>query len=324
MKKNFLSSYKIRNLLCLTCILSAAVLTACTSDTMDQTKASSQISADASSKTISSISADTSSATISSVSEAMTAAGSSTQTVSDEKPALEQALHQALLGRLDNSPFEELKTEGHVFLGTQNQNSDSKLLVYIIGSYAAFGFENNTFIETQGSSAVPAVLSFSQKDGKYILNSYQEASVEEDQQYLKKLFPSDFQADALRASSYQPELTAQQKKQADAYLKKIGRSAEVLTSGDVSKQLFHISSKASNSLLAEQSLQDYPYWAGTREALSGSVRTVYESQEQDLDGYVLITYLKKDASGTVLQKNIYKVEGDQINKLTLDSSASPK
>lgn len=235
--------------------------------------------------------------------------------------ALDTAVSNAILSRLDSSPFGEKKTEGHVTLGTATDKSGGTL-VYVVASYAAFGFENNVFTITSGCGAIPAVIRFSNSGSDYSPESYTEPeAVDGNQESIRSMFPEQYRSDAQNASQYLSELQKQQEEQAKAYLKKIGRNSQIQLSG-VTKKSFNISAKASNALVTMKDLSDYPSWIGTREEVVSGTRTVYEADEQDLSGYSFITYTKKSAGGNILQQMQFKVTGDQVVRQGVSSTTS--
>ena len=248
--------------------------------------------------------------------------GSSTSSSSPTSNALDNAVSSAILSRLSSDPFGEKKAEGHVTLGTQ-KDKNGETLVYVVASYAAFGFENNVFTIVSGSGATPAVIRLSGNGSDYKLISYTEIEDgDRNQSSIQSMFPEQYWASAKNVGQYLSELQKQQVAQASAYLKSIGRDAQIQLSG-VARKSFNISAKASNTLIAINELSDYPSWIGTREKVVGGTRTVYKAGEQDLTGYSLITYTKESAGGNILQQMQFKVTGDRVVQQPINSTVSP-
>jgi hypothetical protein len=77
-------------------------------------------------------------------------------TVSDA--ALEEEIHNAVLGRLEGYLEGELRTEGHALLSAESGKDTIK--VYAIASYNWYGFQNDKLTTVSGSGAIPAVMEF--------------------------------------------------------------------------------------------------------------------------------------------------------------------
>ncbi|MFZ5643689.1 MAG: DUF4825 domain-containing protein [Bacillota bacterium] len=219
----------------------------------------------------------------------------------------------------------ETTTEGHIILGTREDNGNVK--AYTIASFGAFGFENGIFTKVSGSGAIPTVMIFSKNEnGEYSLLEYK---VPEDGagyvDSIKKMFPKELWDKVLSADKY-PELIRQQEEQAEKYLQSIGRNAKV-SAAHVDKKLADIDVQASNKLFAEYTkfnafLNSCPYWLGTRERVENGVRYIYEtSQVKAGDGYDLIIFRKTKEDGTVVEEYKYKIVGSdpQLIEKTVQS-----
>lgn len=185
---------------------------------------------------------------------------------------LDNAVSKAAISRLYDDSFAEAKTEGHIILSVQDKGD--RVTVYVIASYASFGFENDYFTLKSGCGAIPAVIEFSKAGGKYELLSYTEPEDgENNYESTKELFPITLWGSVLNADSYYPELKSQQEEQARAYVKSIGRNEKVCADY-VEKPDFNISIGASNMLIEMRELCYYPFWIGTQESIENGIRYI--------------------------------------------------
>jgi hypothetical protein len=234
-----------------------------------------------------------------------------------QKPqSLEEAVAQAVKGRKASYLKGEAAAEGHLIIAAQEK--EGRVIAYTLASYGSFGFENGIFTKISGSGAIPTVISFARDEkGQLTLLDYQEPM---DGSYygpsVKKMFPGELLQKLKAAEQKIPQLLTQQEEQASAYLRSIGRSAEV-DANPVEKQLGDINVEAANKLFSElpkydEFLNSCPYWIGTRETIENGVRYIYEkSQGKTEDGYDLVTYRKTDSSGRLIQERKYKIVGNE-------------
>ncbi|MGG6432786.1 transcriptional regulator [Anoxybacillus sp. D401a] len=213
----------------------------------------------------------------------------------------------------------EYIAEGHIILDTEQRGNEVD--VYAIVSVGVFEFQDGLFTVVSGSGAIPTVMTFSKDEyGQYKLVSYEEpldgeAYVES----IKKMFPKIYHSKVLYADKYYDELVKQQERQAQEYLKKIGRHAKVSLSY-VEKQPLNISVQAMNHFLhmlsSDSFLNQCPDWLGTREAVEQGVRYVYEtSQSKTNDGQDVIVLRKMKEDGTMIEKRKYVVEENQLKRI---------
>ncbi|GAB6181351.1 hypothetical protein JCM14036_26700 [Desulfotomaculum defluvii] len=230
---------------------------------------------------------------------------------------IDSAVSQAIIGQNKGYRAGEVATEGHIILDTEENNGRVK--VYTIASFGWFEFENGVFTKTSGSGAIPTVITFVKNTkGEYSLLEYQEP---EDGAYytasIKKMFPLKLRTQVIAAQSAYSDLARQQEAQAAAYLKSIGRDAEV-SEAHVEKKLADINVEASNKIFAELTkydsfLNSCPYWLGTREHIEDGVRYIYEtSQSKTKDGYDLIIFKKLKEDNTVVKEQKYKIVGIEV------------
>lgn len=213
----------------------------------------------------------------------------------------------------------EYITEGHVILETEQQGN--KVKAYTIASVGVFEFQDGIFTIVSGSGAVPTVMTFSiDEHGQYKLIAYEEpldgeAYVES----IKKMFPKKYDSKVLYAEEYYDELAKQQERQAQEYLKKIGRHAKVSLSY-VEKQPLNISVQAMNHFLrmlsSDPFLNECPDWLGTCEVVEQGIRYVYEtSQSKANDGRDVVTLRKMKEDGTVIDMRQYVIEENKLKRI---------
>lgn len=242
---------------------------------------------------------------------------------SDSTNIFDQSIEQAVSGAIKSRNQKlyymgEVATEGHIILEVEEK--DNIVKAYTISSFGYFGFENGIFTEVSGSGAIPTVMTFSKNaNNEYSLLEYKEPIDGDDcLDSTKKMFPERLWNKVLAGNdSAYSKLVKSQKSQAEEYLKKIGRTAEV-SPNYVERKLPDINVTASNRLLSEMTkddsfLNNCPYWLGSKERIENGVRIVYEtSQSKSNDGYDLITFKKSKADGTVIEERTYKIVGSEL------------
>lgn len=235
----------------------------------------------------------------------------------EEKPRdIDEAVSLAIKSQVSGYKQGEVATEGHIILDTEEKQGEVK--VYTISSCGAFGFENGVFTKISGSGAIPTVITFAKDEsGGLSLVEYKEPL---DGSYYgkskKEMFPEKLWDEVLSEHKYYPELLKQQEEQAAAYLKSIGREAEV-NGNHVEKKLADINVEASNKLFAgntkyDMELNKFPYWLGTIELVEDGVRYIYEtSQTKTSDGFDMIVFKKTKEDGSLVKEYRYKIEGSE-------------
>ncbi|RKD25850.1 transcriptional regulator [Ammoniphilus oxalaticus] len=238
------------------------------------------------------------------------------QDAPENEGTLEEAVSQAILAQYNSSAEAETTTEGHIILDTERINGGVK--VYMIASYGAFGFENGIFTIVGGTGSIPTIMTFSKdENGGYTLLEYKEpldGSLYANS--LKEMFPPELHTRLFAAHDEYPELVKQQEEQARAYLKSIGRSAEV-SARYVEKELPTIHVEASNRLFGEWAkdrtlIHSCPYWLGTKERIENGERYIYETAQRKMsDGSDLLIFQKKKEDGTIVEEEKYKIVGSE-------------
>lgn len=205
--------------------------------------------------------------------------------------------------------------EGHKILGYRL--SGGRLKIYALTMFGYYGFQNDMFIKTSGSGVIPAVLTF-EKDG----DGYRLREIEYPRdgagyvKSIKRMFPLPYRAQALHFSDkQQEELSAQERLYAEAYLKSIGREAEVGEFRDLNVILLTdcgVSVEVSNALSCDKRLGEYPFWIGTTEALENGVRFVRSLSLDEEAGQIVYKTVEKD-SGAVTEIYIFDaVTGEEL------------
>ena len=193
------------------------------------------------------------------------------------KETLSPLVAEAIIQENENSYLEgECSGEGHMILGSSL--SGDRLKVYALTMYGNYGFQNGMFIKVSGSGVIPAVLTF-EKDG----SDYRLLEIEYPQdgakytESIRRLFPLKYRSAALHGDSAYNGLLSQERSYAEAYLKSIGREAEIGEYRDLDIVLLTdlgVSVDISNELIRDERLGKYPYWIGTAEYLENGKRYI--------------------------------------------------
>lgn len=122
----------------------------------------------------------------------------------------------------------ECMAEGHTILGTEEEGE--QVTVYLLAMFGWYQFQDGNFVKSSGSGIVPTVMTFKQEqDGAYLLNDYQTA--QDGSLYnpsVMELFPEEFWESCISPSAEDMEaLIKQERTYAAAYLKELGRNAEI-------------------------------------------------------------------------------------------------
>ncbi|MCX8001337.1 MAG: transcriptional regulator [Anoxybacillus mongoliensis] len=213
----------------------------------------------------------------------------------------------------------EYITEGHIILGTEQKGNEVK--AYTIASIGVFEFQDGIFTIVSGSGAIPTVMTFSiDEHGQYKLIAYEEPlDGDAYAKSIKRMFPKKHHSQVLYAEKYYDELVKQQERQAQEYLKQIGRDAKVSISY-VEKQSLNISVEAMNHFLtmlgSDSFLNECPDWLGTREVIEQGIRYVYEtSQSKANDGRDVVVFRKMKEDGTVIYMRQYVIEENKLKRI---------
>lgn len=245
------------------------------------------------------------------------------QTAGEPQPldeALDAAITSTLRARADSYYEGEYFTTAYYPLSAQE--TDAGWEVYVVASEAYYSFLNDHFVSVSGSGAIPCKLTFTQAaDGQLALAEYwqpSDGSLYEDS--IRETFPADLQDQALQSDRYSDRLTEQKTAQAQAYLDRIGRTAEIGSYGDFDFPLATdqgMSVPVSNALLARDELSPYPIYLGTEERVEDGIRWVYETAwEHDENGNGTATYTKYCYDdGEIADQISFLVQGDTYEKI---------
>ncbi len=221
----------------------------------------------------------------------------------DVSPALEEAVHTALLQ--DNKGknwLGECATEGHVIYGSEQSGSQWK--VYLYHGYERYGFVNGYFTDVAGHWMC-AVLTMEPDGDGYVCRKIDYPSDgAELAPSIKRLFPKRLERRALSPTqSDHDEVERQCTEQAQAYLRSIGRDAQIvrydklnLKSPDLTAD---VSNRISNTLSRFEGL--YEMEIGDREQLESGTRYTYRTAFLSDTNSLLFT---KEVYGTDVVKEL--------------------
>lgn len=222
----------------------------------------------------------------------------------------------------------ECAGEGHLILGTEEK--DGHTVAYLLTMYGQFDFENGMLIKCSGSGVIPAVMTLSQKDGKYIGEGieYPEDGAGYETS-IKKMFPEKYQKRVLTAhdSDYK-QLKSQETAYARVYLKEIGREgAKIGEYADLDTKILTdcgVSVDDSNYLLDVAALQNYPMFVGTREKLEGGKRYVYECKVDDSAKKVIYTKYEYENPENVAEQLEFDMKTHKLGEVKGAQQTSPQ
>lgn len=226
---------------------------------------------------------------------------------------LDQAISKSIVDnyikdRSQSDFSEELNVESHVILG-KDEDEDS-IEVYVMATYGSYNFENNIFTMTSGSYNIPIRIKFSKVKEGY---SYIESEEAQDGSMFKdsvlKMFPKKEAYKALNID-YTDRLLKDINKQAEYYVKSIGRKCEI-TSEHTQKEYIEELALVDRTNMDE--LMRYPEWIGTREELVNQNRYIYETQYDKLSKIVIFT--KYNENKEQLERTQYKINGNRLEKI---------
>ena len=194
----------------------------------------------------------------------------------------------------------ECSGEGHMILGSSL--SGDRLKVYALTMYGNYGFQNGMFIKVSGSGVIPAVLTF-EKDGsdyKLLETEYPQDGAKYTES-IKRMFPLKYRSAALHGESAYNGLASQERSYAEAYLKSIGREAEIGEYKDLNIVLLTdlgVSADVSNELIRDERLGKYPYWIGTAEYLENGKRYIRSLSLDESAGQIIYRTVEAESGKT--------------------------
>lgn len=206
----------------------------------------------------------------------------------------------------------ECMGEGHAIL--KKEEDGDLVKVYLLAMFGWYQFQDGNLVKNSGSGVNPAVITLKrEEDGAYSLKSYEKTkdgnlfvpSVQE-------MFPEEFWDICISYSSDRVrELTEQERSYAAAYLKKLGREAEIGDYGDFEHTLLTdvgVSVEVSNRLLEKEGVMSKcPSWIGNLEQVENGVRYRYEKAYNQQKKEVI--YTKTDVkTNTIVEEDIFSSE----------------
>ena len=224
--------------------------------------------------------------------------------------SLDNAVHDILLPMAD-AEYSELKTEGHIILDTQtskkNESGERTIKVYLLTRLSNYNFENGCFVE-QKAAINGAVIEF--KHGEFGYSKLRvDYPVEGDDnfEFVKRCFPEKYLLRVLDVSEKDSnEMKKQCVSQAESYLEKIGRKAEIYDGSDFKRITF--TDVGVNDEVCEKIewFSGYDY-IGNIEAFDGKERDVYKTEFDE-------------ATNTLISTEYVYDTGDVISLVKIDAS----
>lgn len=204
--------------------------------------------------------------------------------------------------------------EGHTVLGSRI--TGDRLKVYALTMFGNYGFQNGMFVKISGSGVIPAVLTFEKDGADYTLLEIEyPRDGAEYVRSIKRMFPLKYRYAALHGDSAYNGLAAQELSYAEAYLRSIGRKAEIGEYRDLDVVLLTdlgVSVEVSNRLCCDKSLGEYPYWIGTNEVLRDGKRYVRSLSYDEPAGQIVYQTVEEE-SGTVMESFVFDAStGEKI------------
>ena len=202
----------------------------------------------------------------------------------------------------------ELNVESHVILG--KKEDDDSVEVYVMATYGYYSFENDIFSMTSASYNIPIRIKFSKaKSGYYCLEREEAKDGDDYRDSVLEMFPKKEAREALNGD-YTDRLLNDVNKQAQYYVKRIGRECKVTTEY-VEKE--YIDELAMADRADMDGLWNYPDWIGTKEELVDKKRYIYETQ-YDKSSKIL-TFIKYNEDKEELERMQYKINGKKLEKI---------
>ena len=206
-------------------------------------------------------------------------------------PLLDKAVSDVILeSNKDGFYNEEFISEGHIVMGTEENNGTLK--AYVLEEVNSYCFINGYFTDN-GGFLDGVVMTFDHSGSEYIYKNTdhtQDGGLLKDS--VKRLFPKEYQDRVISISdddrNYMNRMCADR---AEEYLKSIGRTVKVKDYADIDFTLLTdagVSVEVSNELTQNE----YPDYIGNYEKLENGVRFVYKTDY--IKNENIIIYIKQD------------------------------
>lgn len=217
------------------------------------------------------------------------------------KEVLSRLTAEAILSDNTNAYREgECCAEGHVILGSRL--SGRQLKIYALTTFGNYGFQNDMFIKLSGSGVIPAVLTFEMDGTDYrLLKIEYPKDGAEYTKSIKQMFPLKYRAAALFGDNAYNGMVSQERCYAEAYLKSIGRKAEIGEFRDLDTVLLTdlgVSVEVSNKISCDKRLWQYPFWIGTSETVEDEKRYVRSLSYDEAAGQIVCKTVEEESGRT--------------------------
>ncbi len=234
--------------------------------------------------------------------------------LSETNPQLDKAISEAILDINDEDFFSGVcESEGHIVFGIDVHGN--KYTVYLRTQYCTFDFEDGYFM-MQSGHCIPGVFYFEKINDDYRLLDHDYVS--DGSHYfpsIKKLFPYKYIDRVLRSTKKDERLLWNQcVVYAEAYLKEIGREAEIVDYGDVNHVQFTdlgISVDVLNTILGLG--LPYKYEIGSFEKVEGGTRYIYKTAYLQDKNIILFTKEVYDSNEIVERIEVSSLTGEILN-----------
>lgn len=222
----------------------------------------------------------------------------------------DQAVISALSSTKDSYMDGECFGEGHIILGTEKEDTATK--IYALTMVGYYGFQNDNFIKLAGTGVIPAVITL-QNNNTVTLEYPKDGSLYESS--IKEMFPKKYHQRILHEKEQdKTTLEEQERSYAQEYLNKIGRTASIGDYGDFEHILLTdlgVPVEVSNNLFQHFS-SCYPAFIGTQEYIENGLRVVYEMDYNDTQKVITFTKYLYDTKEVLEQFAFDAATGDVI------------
>lgn len=202
----------------------------------------------------------------------------------------------------------ECEVESHFVFGTK-ENGET-VTVYLLESYAEFGFYNGFFIQISGGT-VPAVFTFRKSsDGYELIDSKYAQDGGLYISSIKEMFPRKIAAEVIKGLSDEDSelMWIAEVKQAQAYLKSIDRQATISSYGNIYPVFltdYGIEVEVENKIL--DMCLEYDTTVSNHEKIENGKRYVYQTDYDEQNDWVTFTKFEYDTLKIV---EFIAVDGD--------------
>ena len=194
-----------------------------------------------------------------------------------ESQGIDEAVGKVLLAELgQNYSGGEFGAEGHTIMSIETSNNKKR--AYAVTLYGTYRFINGNLIRIGGMEQTPAIFMFSVNDsGNYMFEHVDFARRDVDyDDAVKEMFLKDISATTLaNHENIVEDLKAQEQKQAEKYLARLGRTGKAGTFEELPVTYLTrlgVPGSTADSILANEKLLSYPMWAGTQEFVEDGKR----------------------------------------------------